>query len=326
MDRLSKEKAIVMKSQPLFAAVVGLSLSAGLAHADIPGVYSATQRVGAGSIKYTLSLRDNGDAELTSERSGRPDADRDSVRDYGRILLHLDDARTVAHTGRWSRQSNSEERFTVQLTDLDVGGDRRRSAATLSGSVDRDRLRLQRWDERLYGERAQFEFSRVSVVRNDRDRVLGRDRVFDRDTSSGRRPSLGVPAGGTATIRELDFSSRGTGTTRVAGALADDLRLRDVRVRLNRNGDAEIELRTRTGARQILRGTWKDNGPARNGERRISVELRSGEGLLTVRQGSGEVILRSNARDVDRLNFRGTRGDQEAGQNFEFDFESNETR
>jgi hypothetical protein len=308
-----------MRAQPLYATVVGLLLGVSIARADIPGVYSTTQRLDGGSIKYTLSLRDNGDAELVSERGGKTNPDRDSVRDYGRILYYLDDARTVSHTGRWSRQSGSEEKFTVQLTDLDVGGDRRRAGATLSGSISRDRLRLQRWDERLYGARTQFEFSRVSSGRDDRDRRI------DRDPTGGRRPSLGVPSGGSDAIRETDYSARGAGTTRVGGTVAEDLRLRDVRVRLDRNGNAEVELRTRSGARQVLRGTWKDSGSAQGGGRRVSVDLRSGEGLLTVRQGSGEIYMR-NARAVDRLNFRGTRGDQEAGQSFEFDFQSSETR
>jgi hypothetical protein len=319
--RLHEEEVIVMRAQPLFAAVVGLSLVAGLARADIPGVYSTTQRVDGGSIKYTLSLRENGDAELSSERGGRPSSDGNSVRDYGRILTYLDATRTVSHTGHWSRRGGAGESFTVQLDDLDVGADRRRAGVTLSGSVDRDRLRLQRWDERLYGERTQFEFSRVSDQRSDRDRA--RDR--DRDNPGGRRPSLGIPSDRSEVIRELNYTSRGAGTTRVGGTLADDLRLRDVRVRLDRNGDAEVELRTRAGARQVLRGTWKDSGPVQGGGRRVSVDLRSGEGLLTVRGGSGEVYMR-NAREVDRLNFRGVRGDREAGQNFEFDFECSEAR
>jgi hypothetical protein len=311
-----------MRAQPLLVVVVSLFCIASVARADIPGVYSTTQRVDGGTIKYTLSLRDNGDAELTSERGGKPDSSRDSVRDYGRILNDLDDSRRVTHTGRWSSRGRSAAKFTVLLTNLEVRGDRRRAGSTLSGSVDRDRLRLDSWDKRLYGERTRFEFSRTSRESNDRDRNLDRDR---NDNLGSRRPSLGVPAGGSAVIRDINYSSRGTGTTRVGGSAAENLRLRDVRVKLERNHTAEIELRTRSGKRQILRGTWRDEGSARGSVRRVTVDLRSGDGLLTVRNGSGEVYMR-NDREVDHLNFRGTRSDQEAGQRFEFDFQCSGAR
>src|SRR5262245_26792954 len=116
----------MMKALPFLAAVVGVSLAAGFAHADIPGDYTTTQRVDGGSVKYTLALRDNGDAELTAERGGSPSTDRVSVRDYGRILRYLDDSRTVSHTGRWVRRGQSGEVFSVELDALNAGADRYR--------------------------------------------------------------------------------------------------------------------------------------------------------------------------------------------------------
>jgi len=153
-----------MKTMRLVAVLVGLSaLAAGAAYAEKSpaGTYKCVKRwTNDGrelAIRYTLVLRDNGEARLVSDRQGDIPINSNSLERHGNILEFLLPNGRAVHSGRWRGGFNLVE---VDLERLSDGrGEEDRESHMLGRWQDKD-LVFYDFNRRLYGQSTTFRFER----------------------------------------------------------------------------------------------------------------------------------------------------------------------
>jgi hypothetical protein len=110
-------------------------------------------------IRYTLVLRDNGEARLVSERQGDIPINENSLQRHGNILEFLLPNGRAVHWGRWSWNYNSVD---VNLTRISDGRAEEGRDSHMQGRWDNKELVFRDFNRRLYGQTTDFRFTRSS--------------------------------------------------------------------------------------------------------------------------------------------------------------------
>ncbi|MBM3500557.1 MAG: nuclear transport factor 2 family protein [Armatimonadetes bacterium] len=109
------------------------------------------------AIRFTLILRDNGEARLVSDRQGDIPINPDSLERHGQILEFMLPNGRAVHSGRWRWGFNFLE---VNLTRLSDGRAEVERESQMLGRWDGQDLVFYDFNRRLYGERFDFRFQR----------------------------------------------------------------------------------------------------------------------------------------------------------------------
>jgi hypothetical protein len=277
-------------------AVISL---AGPVKADIPGVYARTQTVDNGAIRYTLTLKPNGDAELRSERQRRPYTAPDNLKDYGKILLELDKHGAVTHLGSWRARGRSNHEFSLSLNRMEYGRDNRDEPMKVNGSEDRDGVRLEGWNRSLYGNKTDFRLNRSKsfhdIVSNGTHGLINpTDRDRNRDNRDRRRRGP----------EELDAYGTGRGTY-IAGTNGPQ-DIKSVHATLLVEGRIKIELNL-NGQTIPLEGQW-----TRSSSRSYKIDVfRVEEGSQGKRVAGTGTLTLNGSRSVGALDLKFTKAGDE---------------
>ena len=110
-------------------------------------------------IRYTLALRDNGEAQLVSDRQGDIPINETSLERHGNILEFLLPKGRAVHWGRWSWDYN---RVVVNLNRISDGRAEENRDNHMEGRWYNEELVFQDFNRTLYGQTTEFRFKRSS--------------------------------------------------------------------------------------------------------------------------------------------------------------------